>query len=96
MEIEKNDLHPHLRERMEQRGVILNEINHVLQNGFEARDAKKGTRGKVFVFEYDDLWLGKKYLEKEVTVYFREQNMELIILTVKARYGKDFPRGEEN
>jgi hypothetical protein len=96
MEIGEKDLHPHLKERMEQRGVNLNEINHVLQHGFEARDAKRGTQGKVFVFEYDDLWLGKKYLEKEVTVYFRKQNMGLIILTVKARYGKDFPRGEEN
>jgi len=33
--------------------------------------------------------------EPEVTVYYKFLEGELIILTVKARYGRDCPRGEK-
>ena len=35
------------------------------------------------------------YEEKEVSVYYREVGDERVILTTKARYGKDFPRERE-
>jgi hypothetical protein len=46
------DLHPHLRARMEQRGVTQAEIELAMDDGWEAKDAKQGMLGKVMVFEY--------------------------------------------
>lgn len=48
------------------------------------------------VFPYHADWEGRFYEEKEVTVYFRGRvGDDLALLTVKARYGRDFPRGEQ-
>jgi hypothetical protein len=92
--ITKADLHSHLRARMLQRGVMLQEIQRVLDSGWDASDAKPGVLGKVMVFPYQSEWEGKTYEEKEVTVYYRIVDGDLVILTAKARYGRDFPRGE--
>jgi hypothetical protein len=86
------DLHPHLRARMEQRGVTQAEIERTLDNGWEARDAKQGMSGKVMVFEYNAAWEGHWFPEKEVTVYYKAAAGRVILLTVKARYGQSFPR----
>jgi hypothetical protein len=77
---------------MEQRGVTLAEINMVLQNGWACDDAKPGTSCRMLVFTHEQTWQGRIYAEKEVTVYFKLINNALIVLTVKARYGSDFPR----
>jgi len=55
------DLHPHLHARMQQRGVTLKEIEHTLNEGWDAQDAKPGTVGKVYVFPYQAEWLGRFY-----------------------------------
>jgi len=92
IKIEGADLHPHLQARMRQRGVTLEEMERVLSEGWEATDAKSGTKGKVFVFPYRKEWEGQFYEEKEVTVYYKTVGKSTMLLTVKARYGKDFPR----
>jgi hypothetical protein len=89
----KADLHSHLRARMRQRGVTREEIEQTLNKGWEARDAKPGTSGKVLVFPYEAEWEGRFYREKEVTVYYKVIAGEIILLTVKARYGQGFPWG---
>lgn len=53
IEISEADLHPHLKARMSQRGITIEEIERVLNEGWEATDAKPGTLGKVFVFLYN-------------------------------------------
>ena len=63
--------------------------------GWKAEDAKEGTQGKTHVFPYNDVWCGRFFEEKEVTVYYKLIGENLVILTVKARYGKFFPKGEE-
>ena len=64
-----------------------------IQKGWQAADAKSGTYGKVMVFSYEAEWEGQFYPEKEVTVYYKlVENERVILLTVKARYGQDFPR----
>ena len=93
MSVADADLHPHLRARMRQRGVSREEVERTLNEGWEAADAKAGTRGKVMVFSYGMEWEGRFYREKEVTVYFKVTNDSLTLLTAKARYGKDFPQG---
>jgi len=47
--VTEKDIHPHLRARMEQRGVTLEEIERTLNEGWDATDAKPGTFGKVFL-----------------------------------------------
>ncbi len=77
---------------MEQRGVTLEEIERTLNEGWDATDAKPGTFGKVMVFPYCAEWMGQFYEEKEVTVYYKQTQCGIILLTVKVRYGKGFPR----
>jgi len=90
--ISEADLHPHLRARMRQRGVTQEEIEQTLNEGWRATDAKPGTLGKTMVFPYEQEWEGKFHLEKEVTVYYKKADDDIILLTVKARYGRGFPR----
>lgn len=92
-QITDGDLHPHLRARMDQRGVRLEEIQRVMNDGWQAADAKQGTLGKVSVLPYTAKWEGKFYLEKEVTVYYRMIQEQIILLTVKVRYGQGFQKG---
>ena len=80
---------------MSQRGITQEEIERTLNEGWEATDAKPGTLGKVMVFPYGAEWEGQFYEEKEVSVYYKSVGEHLVLLTVKARYGKDFPRGEQ-
>ena len=44
IEISEADLHPHLKARMSQRGITIEEIERVLNEGWEATDAKPGTQ----------------------------------------------------
>jgi len=74
--------------RMTQRGIRREEIALVFRDGWEATDAKPGTLGKMLVFPYGGEWEGQFYEEKEVTVYYKTVAGQLVLLTVKARYGK--------
>jgi hypothetical protein len=89
------ELHPHLKSRMMQRGVSVEEIEIAIKNGILAKDARQGTVGKTQVFSYDKMWEGKHYKQKEVTVYYKRGDKNLIVLTVKACYGTNFPKEEE-
>lgn len=86
------DLHPHLQARMQQRGITPEELAQTLNDGWEAADAKPGTLGKVLVFPYAAEWEGQFYPEKEVSVYYKVTAEGLVLLTAKARYGREFPR----
>lgn len=90
IEIVDNDLHTHLKARMEQRGITRAEIERTLNEGWKAKDAKCGTIGKVFIFPYNRTWQGELFQEKEVTVYYKAINEAIVLLTAKARYGKHF------
>jgi hypothetical protein len=87
------DFHPHLKARMEQRGVTREEIETALNQGWQATDAKQGTLGRMMVFDYNAEWEGTFYPEKEVTVYYKTGTTGIVLLTVKARYGEGFTRG---
>jgi hypothetical protein len=69
--VTEEDIHPHLRARMHQRGISREEIERTLNEGWEASDARPGTLGKVLVFPYREEWGGQFYEEKEVTVYYK-------------------------
>jgi hypothetical protein len=91
--IAESDFHPHLEARMLQRGVTKEELQRTLDEGWEADDAKAGVAGKVFVFPYSAEWEGKTFAEKEVTVYYKLIAGKVVLLTVKARYRRSFPKG---
>lgn len=90
IKIVDNDLHTHLKARMEQRGITRAEIERTLNEGWKAKDAKSGTIGKVFIFPYNRTWQGDLFQEKEATVYYKVIKEDIVLLTVKARYGKHF------
>ena len=95
--ISELDLHSHLKARMSQRGITIEEIERVLSDGWEAKDAKAGTLGKVFVFQYNTIWEGRMFEEKEVCVYYKVVRAKMVLLTANARYGKGFSKeGEGN
>ena len=78
---------------MEQRCVSRQEMEQTLNEGWGAMDAKPGMSGRSLVFAYEADWEGRFYRQKEVTVYYKVIGREVILLTVKARYGQGFPRG---
>ena len=86
----ERDLHPHLKARMAQRGVTPEEIERTVDEGRPAKDAKPGTVGKMLVFPYNAECEGRFHEKKEVTVYSRVVRERVVVLTVKARYGRDF------
>jgi len=90
--LDDSDFHPHLEARMRERGITRSEIEETLNHGWPAGDAKPGTLGRVFVFSYGGDWEGRRFDEKEVTVYYRFVGEKLVLLTAKARYGKGFSR----
>jgi len=90
--ITENDIHPHLQSRMIQRGITLEELKYTLNKGWDAEDSKSGTIGKTMVYEYHKDWEGQFYEEKEVTVYYKIVDNHIVLLTVKSRYGKSFPK----
>jgi len=66
-----------------------------LNKGWQATDAVEGTAGKVAVFTYNTEWEGNFFEEKEVTVYYKYKGKQFILLTAKARYGKNFKEGKK-
>jgi hypothetical protein len=96
IKIKESDLHPHIRARMLQRGISIKEIEETLSRGWDAADAVEGTTGKVAVFTYNAEWEGNFFEEKEVTVYYKYKGEQFILLSAKARYGKNFKKGEKN
>ncbi len=92
IKISESDLHQHLKTRMSQRGITTDELEAVLNEGWEAKDAKAGTLGKILVFKYNQLWEGELFEEKEVTVYYKRAGDALVLLTAKARYGNHLNR----
>jgi hypothetical protein len=81
---------------MEQRGISTEEIERTLEAGWEASDARSGTRGKIWVFDYRKEWQERFYDEKEVRVYFKGDDEHIIILTAVARYGSGFARRSDD
>ncbi len=95
IKIKESDIHAHIKARMQQRGISAEEIETTINKGWNAEDAVEGTVGKVFVFPYKAVWEGNFFEEKEVTVYYKYKDGRFILLTAKARYGKDFFRKEK-
>lgn len=61
----ESDIHPHLRDRMQQRGISLEDVETTINEDWDAEDTKEGTSGKVFVFSFNEYWEGKYFRRKK-------------------------------
>lgn len=80
-------IEPHTLDRAEERGTNREEIEDVLENGFEI-SARGRRRGKAKVYEFKRDRLGKYYEHKRVEVIYAEEADMLITVTVYVYYGE--------
>jgi len=78
-------VHPHARERMQERGASENEVTKTVETG-ERFPAKFGRSGFRRNFVFDGVWRGKKYKTKQIEVYGVEQATDFIVITVVVKY----------
>ncbi|MBI4714687.1 MAG: DUF4258 domain-containing protein [Nitrospirae bacterium] len=78
---------PHTLERAEERGTNEREILDVIQTGSPI-SGKYGRVGKVKVFEFKQMRLGKYYDHKRVEVFYATEGERIITVTVYVFYGK--------
>ena len=78
-------LHPHARERMQERGATEEEIQATVAQGeqFPARFGRTGFRRN---FQFDQDWRGRHYSTKQVEVYAVQQGADWLVITVITRY----------
>jgi len=78
-------LHPHARERMEERGTTEDEIRATVEHG-EQFPAKFGRTGFRRNLAFGGLWRGKQYSTKQVEVYAVREGSDWLVITVIARF----------
>lgn len=78
-------IHPHARERMEERGVTEEEIMATLKKGeqFPAKFDRTGFRRN---FSFDADWHGRQYRTKQVEAYAVQEDKDWLVITIIARY----------
>ena len=81
----KIKIHPHAKERMQNRGTSENEVIKTVEQG-EEFPAKFGRIGFRCNFVFEGMWRGKKYKTKQVEVYAIKEAQDLIVITVLVKY----------
>lgn len=78
-------LHPHSRERMQERGATEEEIQATVAQGeqFPAKFERTGFRRN---FQFDQEWRGRHYRTKQVEAYAVEEGADWLVITVITRY----------
>ena len=78
-------LHPHARERMEERGTTETEILATVEHGeqFPARFGRTGFRRN---FQFGHEWHGRNYGTKQLEVYAVPEGSDWLVITVIVRY----------
>ena len=77
--------HPHARERMEERGATVDEVQEAIKNG-EQVPAKVGRTGFRHNFPFYGKWRGKKYNTKQVEAYAVPEGSDWLVITIITRY----------
>jgi len=78
-------LHPHARERMQERGATEEEIQATVAEG-ERFPAKFGRMGFRRNFQFAQEWRGRHYHTKQVEAYAVQEGADWLVLTVITRY----------
>lgn len=77
--------HPHVEERMQERGATKDEIIKTIEEG-ESFLAKFGRLGFRRNFASGGMWRGKRYRTKQIEAYCVKEDMDMIVLTVIVKY----------
>jgi len=78
-------LHPHARERMQERSATEEEIQATVAQG-EQFPAKFGRTGFRRNFHFDQEWRGRHSHTKQVEAYAVQEDAEWLVTTVITRY----------
>ena len=78
-------IHPHTKERMQERGATDEEIIKTVEEG-EKFPAKFGRIGLRRNFTFEGMWRGKEYKTKQVEVYAVKEAEDFIVITVVVKY----------
>jgi len=78
---------PHTLERAEERGTNAEEIKEVINYGFSI-PAKRGRRGSMRVYDFNQTRQGKFYEQKRVEVIYTVEQDVIVTITVYVFYGK--------
>ena len=78
-------LHPHARERMQERGATEEEIQATVAEG-EQFPVKFGRTGFRRNFQFVQDWRGRHYRTKQVEVYAVQQGADWLVITVITHY----------
>ncbi|MGE5445448.1 MAG: DUF4258 domain-containing protein [Ignavibacteriales bacterium] len=78
-------IHPHAKERMQERGTTEEEITKTVEEGeqFPAKFNRTGFRRN---FTFEDIWRGKKYKTKQVEAYAVKEGQDFVVITVVVKY----------
>ena len=75
----------HAVKRADERGVTHEEIKEAIKNS----NWLKATHDRYtinYLFNYNKIWEGKFYKQKEIVVIFKEENDKIVVITTIARY----------
>lgn len=78
-------VHPHARERMEERGASFQEVEATIQRG-ERFPAKHGRTGFRRNFPFARMWRGTFYHTKQLEVFAIREADDWLVITVITRY----------
>ena len=78
-------LHPHARERMDERNATEDEVKATIEQG-EQFPAKFGRTGFRRNFPFTGEWRGKSYRAKQIEAYAVQEQGNWLVLTVITRY----------
>ncbi len=77
--------HPHALERLEERGVMKEEVIATVEDG-EHFSAKFGRTGFRRNFPFNDKWRNRYYKTKQVESYAVREGVDWLVITVITRY----------
>ena len=78
-------IHPHARARMQEWGASEDEVIEAIETG-EKFPAKFGRIGFRRNFNFEGMWIGKKYKTKQVEVFAVKENDDFVVITVIVKY----------
>jgi hypothetical protein len=78
-------IHPHARERMEERGVTCEEVLETIGSGFIS-SARFGRMRYMRTYDYCGFWRGKIYQHKQIEAYCVDEESDVIVITVVVKY----------
>ena len=79
------DLHPHVKQRLVERGATEKEAIETVTRG-EIFPVKFGRTGFRLNFNFDGIWRGKKYATKQIEAYAVQEQDCWLIITIIVKY----------